>query len=116
MKNLTEYIDSYWYGFYTVPEEAESQSDCYMTQEDFQKAVKAILQQQEFANDWSKEKPKKQGLYVTKNKRAAKGSQYHIVTVYRDNRKLVAKPEGFAEVPLAEIGNTEFQWLLLEEA
>ncbi len=65
--------------------------------------------------NWQKKKPTKAGWYVTKNGKAPKGSQYHIVEVYYNKKNLVAKPEGYAETPLSEIKNTEFEWLLLEE-
>jgi hypothetical protein len=65
--------------------------------------------------NWQKEKPKRPGWYVTRNSKS-KHSKYHVVQVYYEDRKLVAKPDIYnTSTPLSEIKNTEFSWLLLEE-
>ena len=66
--------------------------------------------------EWSNEKPKKAGWYVTKRNKSDDHAKYYIVEVYRESKILVARAQGYTTAtPLNEIKNTEFSWLLLEE-
>jgi hypothetical protein len=59
---------------------------------------------------WTSVKPTQPGRYVTRYRDGARWSRETVVHVVRSGRGLSVQPEGFAPVPMSEIGEDELQW------